>query len=136
MHPDYFEGILQLRKPAREVVSFVERYAPHISKVKKEKNGYDYYFISQRVLRALGHTLQKRFTGELKTSRKLHTRNRQTGKPVYRVTVLFRCYDFKKGNWVKVKGELCTVLAKGKKVYVQNSKTKKKQWVSYDLISN
>ena len=134
MHADYFEGILQLRNPAEGVKAFVERHDEDFSRVKKARNGVDYYFLSQRRLRALGTTLQKRFPGELKTSRKLHTRNRQTGKAVYRVTVLFRSYQIRKGQIVKVRGDELKILAYGKKVYVQDISTGKKRWITYDKL--
>jgi NMD protein affecting ribosome stability and mRNA decay len=134
MHADYFEGILQLRNPTEEVKTFVERHDEDFSRVKKARNGFDYYFRSQRKLRALGTTLQKRFPGELKTSRKLHTRNRQTGKAVYRVTVLFRSYPIRKGQIIKVRGNELKILTYGKKVYVQDTETGKKRWMAYDKL--
>ncbi|MFH1511313.1 MAG: NMD3-related protein [Candidatus Woesearchaeota archaeon] len=135
MHPDYFEGILQLRHPVLEVQRYVLQYQAQISKVKKEKNGFDYYFLSQKFLRKVGKELSSRFPGEFKTSRTLHTRSRQTGKEVYRVTVLFRCYRIAKGDTVSIRGIDYAVLALGKKVFVQNKKTKEKRWVSYDQLT-
>jgi NMD protein affecting ribosome stability and mRNA decay len=134
MHPDYFEGILQLRNPTSEVVSFVEKFDDHISKVRQVTNGIDYYFVSQRFLRSLGKALQRRFPGKLVSTRSIHTRNRQTSKDVYRVTVLFRCFPFRKGDLVESRGETYLVLAVGKKVYVQHSKTREKKLLDYDKL--
>ncbi|MFH0978781.1 MAG: NMD3-related protein [Candidatus Woesearchaeota archaeon] len=131
MHSDYFEGILQLRNPTEVVIDYVESSGEDISQVKKAKNGLDYYFVSQRSLRALGKTLQKSFAGELKTSRTIFTRNRQTGKDVYRVTVLFRCYNIKKGDLVVIRGRQFRVLSVGSKVFVQNLEDMTKRWIPY-----
>jgi len=134
MHPDYFEGTLQLRNPTQEIVDFVENSGAQISKVEELKNGLDLYFVSQRALRSLGKDLGRRFSGELKTSNRLFTRNRLTGKEVYRVTVLFRCYNLRKGGIVAVRGISYKVLAVGKKVYLQNEKTGEKKWFSYGQL--
>jgi NMD protein affecting ribosome stability and mRNA decay len=134
MHASYFEGILQLRNPTQAVRKHVEQDPSLFNKVKKARNGIDYFFLSQRKLRALGTTLQRRYPGEMKTSRKLHTRHRQTGKAVYRVTVLFRCYDIKKGDVIKVRGDELKVVTFGKKVYVQDVKTGTKKWLDYSSL--
>jgi len=91
----YYEGILQIRNPSEEVLNFIcnqfeNNQKVWIAKHEKLKNGIDFYISSNKFLLALGKKLKKSFKGELKTSRKLHTRNRVTSKAVYRVTVLFR----------------------------------------------
>lgn len=94
-HRDYFEAIIQLRNPSKELIDFVlkqveKREDVFISKIIKYKYGYDYYISSQRFARALGRKMSKNFKGELKSTRKIYTMDRQTSKDVYRVTVLFR----------------------------------------------
>lgn len=92
----YYEAIIQLRPADKEIIDFIvkqtnERKGVFISKIEELKTGIDLYISSQRFARALGKKLKKRFrNGELVTSRKLFTVNRETGKKVYRVTVLFR----------------------------------------------
>ena len=95
MNPQYFEGILQLRNPNEEVLNFISNQFKRnekvwIAKQERLKTGIDLYISSNKFLLALGKKLKKSFKGELKTSRKLHTKNRLTSKNVYRVTVLFR----------------------------------------------
>jgi NMD protein affecting ribosome stability and mRNA decay len=94
-NPQYFEGILQLRNPNEEVLNFIRNQFKNNSKawIAKEeglKTGIDLYISSNKFLLSLGKKLKKSFKGELKTSRKLYTKNRLTSKNVYRVTVLFR----------------------------------------------
>jgi nonsense-mediated mRNA decay protein 3 len=94
-HSQYYEAIIQLRNPNEELLNFInnqlkKRKDIFISKEIKQKKGVDLYISSQRFARALGNKMKKSFHGSLKTSRELHTRNRQTSKNVYRVTVLFR----------------------------------------------
>lgn len=91
----YYEAIIQLRNPNQELLNFVSnqlkrRKDVFISKEVKQKSGVDIYISSQRFARALGNKMKRSFKGNLKTSRKLHTRSRQTSKEVYRVTILFR----------------------------------------------
>jgi len=91
----YYEAILQLRPDNDEVRRFVvnrlkERKNLFISKAVKTKTGVDLYLSDQRFARALGKKLKKSFKGKLIMSRTLHTRNKQTSKNVYRVTVCFR----------------------------------------------
>lgn len=95
MHPDYYQGILQLRNPNKEVLNFIKNQFKNnkkawIAKQVKQKTGVDLYISSNKFLLALGKKLKKSFKGELKTSRKLHSKNRLTSRNVYRVTVLFR----------------------------------------------
>ncbi len=95
MDPNYYEGILQLRNPSEEVINFVRNQFKKnqkvwIAKQEKLKTGTDLYISSNKFLLSLGKKLKNSFNGELKTSRKLHSRNRVTSKNIYRVTVLFR----------------------------------------------
>ncbi len=94
MHPEYYEGILQLRNPNEEVINFIRNQFKNNSKIwvakeEKLKTGIDYYISSNKFLLKLGKRLKKSFKGELKLSRRLHTKNRITSKNVYRVTVCF-----------------------------------------------
>lgn len=130
-HQDYYEGILQLRNPNGKVIEFVrssvdKRKDVFISKEKKVENGIDFYFSSQRFLRALGKKLKTKFSGELKESRKLHTENRLTSRKVYRVNVLFRVLPFKKGGIVTYRGDKIKIKSIGKLISGIDVKTGKK----------
>ena len=95
MDKGYYEGTLQLRNPNREVINFIRNQFKNnrkawIAKEERLKTGIDLYISSNRFLLSLGKKLKKSFKGELKVSRKLHSRDRITSKNVYRMTVLFR----------------------------------------------
>ena len=100
-HVGYFEAILQLRPKDEALYKFVldriaERKNVTIAKEVSLKTGVDLYLSDQRFARALGKKLKRQFKGKLILSRKLHTRNRQTSKDVYRVTVCFRLDEERK----------------------------------------
>ena len=84
MHPQYFEGILQLRNPSTEVLDFLMKKMKeqHISIAKetKTKDGIDLYLSSRKFIKNISHKLQKQFGGELKQSPTLFSHNKQTSK--------------------------------------------------------
>ncbi|MFH1209562.1 MAG: NMD3-related protein [archaeon] len=91
----YFESILQLRPFNQEVLDYVikkikENGTVFISKEIQLKTGIDLYLSSNRFAIALGKMLRKRFKGTVKLSRSLYSRDKQTTKLLYRVTVCFR----------------------------------------------
>ena len=130
-HSGYYEGILQLRNPNNSVLEFVFNLIEKedislISKKENVTNGIDIYLTSQKFLRHLGKKLKKHFRGELKTSVKLHTRNRVTSKDVYRVNVMFRMPEFKKGDIISYKGENIRIMGMGKKILAKDMATGRK----------
>ncbi|MFH1053766.1 MAG: NMD3-related protein [Candidatus Woesearchaeota archaeon] len=137
MHENYYEGILQLRNSSKEIIDYIDsemarRENVLINKIKKVKDGFDFYFTDQRYLQGIGKRLQQKFGGELKVSQKLFTKNRMTGKEVYRVTVLFRCYNLKNGTVKDYRGDKVKIIKLGKdKVTVKDMKTGKKMFLSY-----
>lgn len=127
---NYFQGILQLRDVNDEILSFVhnqikKRSDVAVTRTVKFPNGVDLYITSQKFIRILGKKLKESFGGELKTSSKLHTKNRQ-GKDLYRVNVLFRPSKYKKGDVVSVRGESVKLISIGRKIFARNMKTGKK----------
>ncbi|MFC1768251.1 NMD3-related protein [Nanoarchaeota archaeon] len=131
-HSNYFEGILQLRNPNKEVINYINNKAnDQISKIKDVKGGIDFYFISQKVLKAFGPKLQRRFGGEVITSAKIHTRDRMSGKELYRVNLLFRIPFFKVGDIIEIKGNLYKVSQIGKNVSAKDLDTGKKSTFRY-----
>ena len=94
MHAKYYEAIIQLRPAEKNLLECVENQIRkkdiHVSKVEKIKTGVNIYVSSRKFAMGLGRKLKKSFKGELKLSRSLYSRSRQTGKTIYRVTVCFR----------------------------------------------
>lgn len=138
-HSEYFEGTLQLRNESQELIDAVVREFERkgdvrIAKIKKVPNGVDIYVSSQRFLRPLGVRLQARFGGHLEYSNRLYSRNRLTSREVYRVSVLLRLPNFKKGDVVKFKGDEAKVIGMSKKVLIQDVKSGQKRSVSYEDI--
>ena len=91
----YYEAILQLRPCNKELLDFVdkkieERGNVTIAKVETLKTGVNLYLSSWRYTVSLARMLKKRFGGTVKITRSLFSQSKQTGKRIYRVTVLFR----------------------------------------------
>ena len=133
---EYYEGILQLRNPNEEVLDFVlklvkKRDIALISKKEKVRNGFDFCLTSQKFLQHIGKKLKRHFQGELKISSRLHTRSRITGKDVYRVNVLFRMHEFRKGDVVDYKGEKIRIIGISKKILAKDSKTGRKLTLNF-----
>ncbi len=135
----YFEGILQLRNPTKEVIQFVkndvakqpEERGIFINKEEKIDTGLDLYITSKNYIRSIGKKLQSRFGGQLIESAKLFTKDRQTSKNVYRVNVLFRLPKFKKEDIIKYKGMDLKIKAIGKKVFCTDIKTGRKYTIKF-----
>ena len=131
--PNYFQGILQLRDCNIEVLDFVKnqikkskREDVYVSKEVSVLGGIDLYLTSNKFLRSLGKKLKKSFNGGLKESEKLFSRNRLTGKNIYRLNVLFRLTKFKKGDIVAFRGRKVKIMNIGSKVQAKEVETGKR----------
>ncbi len=90
-----WEGVIQVRPKDKEVINFIreqvkKRGDVHISKELFFKYGADIYLTNQRITRDIGRRLKNMFDGDLKITKKIYGRDRQTSKILYRATVLFR----------------------------------------------
>ena len=135
----YFEGILQLRNESQALIDAVARHIEkkenvNIAKIANVPNGVDIYISSQRFLRPLGQKLQAQFGGVLKATNRLFSRNHLTSREVYRVNVLLRLPNFKKGDTIRFKGEEVEVIGMQKKVLIKNKTTGKKQSVRFEDV--
>ena len=132
-HPGYFEAILQLRDCKEEVINFVEEEIGmeriYVAKTIKVRGGIDYYLGDNNFTKKLGKKLREKFGGNLKVTASLW--GRKEGKEVYRVTVLFREMEFKKGDVVIFKGEEYEIKLMGKDIMLKNVKAGKKVHVRY-----
>jgi len=136
-----YNGILQIRNMTDEMIEFAdevlfkgEEKGYFVTKRDELKNGIDYRLSDATFTRRIGRVLQNKFGGEIKENAKLVTKDYLTQKELHRVVVLFRVPDFKKGDIVSYKGREVEVLSIGKKVYVQDIKTKRKDHIAYDRI--
>ncbi len=91
---DYYEGILQIRPRNKELYDFViNQVRKNNISIAKELDfdyGYDFYLSSRKFTTQLGKKLTKSFKGEIKISKSLYGRHKQTSKDLYRITVFFR----------------------------------------------
>lgn len=137
MRKDYFEGILQLRNPSQELLAFIINKVRRdnkafISKEEQVKGGIDLYLSSQHYLQNLGKIIKRRFPGVLKISGSLYSRSHLTSREVYRISVLFKLSNIKKGQKLKYLGKEYKVLSLGKKIMLQNLDSGKRKSINYD----
>jgi len=139
-NPQYFEGILQLRNPDKNVMMFVKEQIGHkkgvlISKTLKVRNGYDFYISSRKYLKTLGQKLKDNFGGELKISCRLHSRDRQTSKELYRLNVLYRCWGIRIGSIIEVRGEKIKVMGMGKRIQGKRLSDGKNRYINFKELA-
>ena len=138
-HGDYFEGTIQLRNPSDELVAFVKQLIAEghhvwISREKKVRGGIDIRVSSIKFLRRLPEHIKLRFYGYSKITTTLFSRNRQTQKNIYRVTVLFREAKFKRGDLLVVKGIEMQVMGIPNKAQLKEVVSGKKRLISFDEV--
>lgn len=139
-HPEYFEGILQLRNCTDELISWIKKKIKKdkkakIAKIKKVKNGIDMYISDQHYLQALGKKIKQNFKGILKISKKLHTQERITSKLIYRITVLFKQFPYKKGDIIKYEGDKYKIILINSQATLKNIKTGKKEKIKLSNLA-
>ncbi len=127
---NYFEGYIQLRGCSKEVKAYVkkrmEEESVSVASTTKHANGVDYKMSSNKFLLALAKELPKHFIGNVNISRRLHTQDRQTGKKIYRMTLLFTELPYRVGDVIEHKGEKVRVMSiTQKRTTIKNVKTGK-----------
>lgn len=102
---NYFEGTFQLRNTDSEsfnkAIEFIndfmaiqeEKERGFITKPMQNSKGIDLLISSRKVLVQLGKAVYEEFGGETKVSKKLFSKNKQTSREVWRLTVLVRLPD-------------------------------------------
>ena len=136
-HSQYFEGVLQLRNLKNEAIEYVRFLIKEnkvtIAKEINEKSGIDLYLSSKKFLHQLAKRLKSEFReGELKVNPKLFSE--KDGKYIYRLTVLFRMPEFKKGDVLRYKGKVFRVERIGNDVSGSDILTKEKVRVKMALL--
>jgi len=140
-HPDYFEGILQIRGGSQELLDWIQERVKAddraaITKIKPVRGGLDLYITDQHYLQNLGRKLQEHHAGVMKISQRIFTTDKMTSKHVYRVTVLFRPLPFKKGDTVTYQGDKIEILGIGKKVRVRYVESNKKAEIAPEKLEH
>jgi NMD protein affecting ribosome stability and mRNA decay len=135
----YYQGILQLRNCTEEALDFVRNMIKKekdvkVAKEAKTEEGVDIYLTSNKFLKKVGKSLKARFPGLLKSTSKLHTEDKQTGKKVYRGTILFRMPKFNVGDAGTFRGDKVRVLSVNTRVMLQDEKTGKKKTYNFDEV--
>ncbi|MBI2145153.1 hypothetical protein HYU18_02415 [Candidatus Woesearchaeota archaeon] len=140
-HRNYFEAILQLRNPDKDVVQFVEDAVKgaaetgssdvFISKRKKVTNGWDFYISAKDFAVGLGRALYDAFGGEIKITKKLFTQHKLTSRLLYRVTVLYRMADFRNGDYVLLYERPYKITSLGRRVYAVDIESRQQREFNY-----
>jgi len=95
-HDQYYEAKIQLRPYNEKILKYVlneidNNKKVRISKTQKLKTGVDIYVSSRKFATSLAKKMKKKFKPKnVLVTKTLFSRNRQTSKDIYRVTVLFR----------------------------------------------
>ena len=136
----YYEGILQMRGCTDEAVQFarnsiISAKGVQIMKEMNVKGGIDFFITSNKFLKKLGRLLKSKFTGIIKMTSKLHTEDRQSGKKIYRGTILFRMPGFNIGDVGIFRGDEVKVLSIADKVMLQYTKSGKKFRENFDEVN-
>ncbi len=115
---EYYEAIFQLRNPRDEILQLID------SELKAQKvivacrrdcsQGMDFYLSSQHSAQNIGKKLQQKFGGELKITKRLFSRSRQTSREIYRVTIYYKPFDFIVGDAVKIDKKIVHITSIGK----------------------
>jgi len=94
----YFEAIVQLRNIKFEDV---EKYFGQITKLEKVRNGFDVYMASSQKAKNIAKHFQN-LGAQTKLSATLHTKDKITSKDLYRLTILVKFPDYKKGDILNI----------------------------------
>ncbi len=118
---EYFEGILQIRKPTNELIAFIKKEfalaakkGVHMTNAKDVTNGVDFYSTSNEYIQQLGNKLVKTFGGTLKINPRLFSKQKQTSKTIYRVAVFYEPPIYGLGNVVLIDDKIIKLTVVGK----------------------
>jgi nonsense-mediated mRNA decay protein 3 len=82
----------------------------------ESKDGVDFYVTDQKAIQHIGHEVIDKFGGHIKITSKLVTKDKNTGKDLFRVTVLVRLSDFSVGDVIAYENKLIRVGKMGKHI--------------------
>jgi nonsense-mediated mRNA decay protein 3 len=131
---NYYEAVIQIRsqlkkienKKKEEIDNFINKTLDklykkdklaYISQKNEIKEGVDYYIGSLKSARKLSSAIQERFGGVITESARLVTKNRDTGKEIYRFWLAIRLPSFFIGDFIEFEDKIAKLLNfDGKKI--------------------
>ena len=135
MHGNYFEGILQLRNPNKEILSFITKQIQKnkqiLAKTEGLKQGFDLYFQNKKFMASLATKIIKEFGGKIKKTATLHTKDNLTSKDLYRQTIFIEFPKFLKQDVIEIETNIYLVKDMRKKLGVFNLIKEKKEKIDY-----
>jgi len=136
MGTQYYEGTLQLRNETEEHERALKKHFSRypdlaINKTMDVPTGHDYHITDKQRMRQIAHKLHKHFGGVLKENARLITRDNQTSKDVYRLTIFIEFPPYKRGDVLTDEKQVLLVKGFGKKMHLQNIQTGKKVELAY-----
>ena len=130
----YLEGTLQIRnlnenmfEYLQELLEISEDKSGHVIDLREKGKSVDIDMTSQKEIERIAKGMQKEFGGNLKMDYKLHTRDKQTQKELYRLNATIILPDVRKGDYINFENETFKVISiiKDKmKVYSLENETK------------
>src|SRR3989304_750083 len=116
---EYFEAIFQLRNSRQEILDFIDKELVAkkgmIVGRRDYSNGMNFYITSQHAAQNIGKKLYEQFGGELKITKRLFSKSRQTSKEIYRVTIYYMPNDFIAGDVIKTGSKIIFIKGISKK---------------------
>ena len=130
MSGGYYEATLQIRADGRQLTEEEEDDIVHtvtemtiaqygsddkafVTKISSDKFGLDFQIGSEHLCRSIADVLESRYLAERKQNYKLVGQDKG-GKDKFRITILIRLPRFRIGDFVKVLGNPCQVIAMSK----------------------
>jgi NMD protein affecting ribosome stability and mRNA decay len=142
----YYEAVLQVRSSNYDIleksiellqqrVSALRHRGMFINKTERLDDGYDLYVTNQKIAQNLGKELQDRFGGVYKASPHLFSRNKQTSKNIYRISVFVRLPGFEKGDVILADDKVYKVEKLGSKINLVDLITNNHLIIDYAKLS-
>ena len=128
----YYEGILQVKNCDTEITDFIRnelkkanKKGIFITQEKLEKNRADFFITNQTYMKSLAVKLQKEFGGKISLNPTLFSRNRQTSKELYRLTIMLDIPKIRKNDVIIADNKIFVVNSAREKIHVVDLKGKK-----------
>jgi len=137
-HESYFEATIQLRNVTKEVIDYVIKEIDDngvvISREVEIENGMDFNVDNKTFARQLGKQLQNKFSGAVKMSASVFSRDKMSSKEIFRVTMLFKQFPLKIGEEFSYKGKQYKISALGYKLVAEDIESKKKRTLAFSEL--